>query len=65
MGDNLVLSDDPDLHELYDLDDRDVIVFADDPTRFELGKRVTLTVRALDRQQSNKGIRDLELVSAK
>ncbi len=63
MGDNIVLSDDPKLHERYDLSDREVIVFTPTPVTFELGKQVTVKVRVLERQNSNKGIPDLELVA--
>ncbi len=62
MGDNIVLSDDPKLHTIYDLDDRDVIVFTKAPMNFQLSEQVTLQVRALARQSSNKGIADLELL---
>lgn len=63
MGDNIVLSDDATLHTLYDLDDRDVIVFTDAPMAFTLGAQVTISVQVLDRQQSNRGVRDLQLIS--
>jgi hypothetical protein len=62
MGNNIVLSDDDEPHELYDLDERDVIVFTDTPMSFALGAQLTIEVRVLDRQSSNKGIADLELV---
>lgn len=62
MGDNVVISDDPKLHDIYDLDDRDVIVFTKEPMRFELGKQVTVTVRVLPHHTSNRGMADLELV---
>jgi hypothetical protein len=62
MGNNVVISDDPDRHELYDLDDRDVIVFLEDPESLELGASVEVDVRVLDRRQSNRGINDLALV---
>ena len=62
MGNNFVLSDDPEPHETYDIDQSDVIVFADDPMQFEVGQKVTIQVKVLRRQMSNRGIHDLELV---
>jgi hypothetical protein len=53
MGDNIVLSDDPKVHEQYDSSDREVVVFTPTPVSFEL---VTVQVIVLEHQNSNKGI---------
>jgi len=62
MGDNIVISMDNKLLESYSLTEKELIVFAENPKQFELGKKYKFTIRIFDYKSTGEPINNIELV---
>lgn len=65
MKDNIVISENNKLLDTYTLTNSEIIVFANNPKQFELGKKYSFSVKLLDSKSTNEPINDIELVGYK
>lgn len=62
MRDNIVISENNKLLETYSLSDKEIILFADNPKQFELGKKYNFSIKILDYKSTGEPIKDIEIV---
>lgn len=62
MRGNIVISEINKLLDTYILTNSEIILFANNPKQFELGKKYSFSVKVLDYTSTNKPINDIELV---
>lgn len=62
MEDNIVISEDNEIIEKYDLTEKRLLIFADSPKQFELGKEYIFSIRITNHKSTNEPINDIELV---
>jgi|GEM_PF-1485446 hypothetical protein len=62
MRDNIVISKINKLIETYTLSDNEMILFANNPKQFELGKKYKFSVKILDYKSTNEPINDVEII---
>lgn len=62
MRDNIVISMDGKILESYSLSEKELIIFAENPGQFKLGKKYKFTIRILDYKSTGEPINDVELV---
>lgn len=65
MRNNIVISEDNDLLESYNLSDRELIVFTENPNLFELKKRYQFTLKITNSKSTNEQLNDIELIAFK
>ena len=61
MKENILVSENNKLLEMYDLTQHELIIFADNPKQFELGKKYRFSVKVLDYKTTLESINDVEL----
>ena len=62
MGNNIVISEENKLIEGYSLSDKDIILFANNPKQFELGKKYTFSIEILGRKTTGDSLNDIEII---
>lgn len=62
MRDNIVISESNKPLETYSLSDKEMILFADNPKQFELGKKYTFSIKILDHKSTSESINDVEII---
>ena len=62
MKNNIVISQNNKLLDTYTLTSSEIILFANNPKQFELGKKYSFSVKILDYKSTNEPINDIELV---
>src|SRR3989338_541332 len=62
MRDNIVISENNKLLETYSLSDKEIILFADKPNQFDLGKKYKFSIKILDYKSTGESINDIEVV---
>ncbi|KKR11828.1 MAG: hypothetical protein UT39_C0002G0009 [Candidatus Woesebacteria bacterium GW2011_GWA1_39_21] len=62
MRDNIVISENNKLLDTYILTNNEIVVFANNPKQFELGKKYSFSVKILDHKSTDEPINDIELV---
>ena len=62
MRDNIVISENNKLLEAYSLSDKEMILFANSPKQFELGKKYKFSINILDYKSTGEQINDVEIV---
>lgn len=62
MRDNIVISEDKNELELYNLTEKELIIFVKNPKQFELGKKYRFSIKILDYKSTGEPINDIDLV---
>jgi hypothetical protein len=62
MGNNIVLAEEKKEIETYNLSDREMIIFVDDPRIFELGTKYKLRVEIQDAKTTGDSLNDAYLI---
>ena len=62
MKDNIVISENNKVLDTYSLTNTEMIVFADKPKQFEIGKKYKFSVKLLEYKSTGESINDIELV---
>jgi len=62
MRENIVISENNRLLETYSLSDKEIILFANNPRQFELGKKYQFSIKILDYKSTGEPINDVEIV---
>jgi len=62
MKDNIVISEDNKQLDSYLLSDKEMILFADTPKQFELGKKYIFSIKILDYNTTTESINNIEII---
>lgn len=62
MRDNIVISENNQILETYSLSDKEIILFADNPKQFELGKKYQFSIKILDYKSTGEPVNDAEII---
>ena len=62
MNDNIVISENNQLLESYSLTEKEMIIFAENPKQFELGRNYRFSVKIIDYKSTAQPANDVELV---
>lgn len=62
MRDNIVISENNKLLETYSLSDKEMVLFADNPNQFDLGKKYKFSIKILDYKTTGEPINDIEVI---
>jgi len=62
MRDNIVISENNQLLETYSLSEKEMILFANNPKQFKLGKKYQFSIKILDHKSTGEPINDVEIV---
>jgi len=62
MGANIVISHEKKVLDVYELGDKDLIVFVDDPKVFKLGKKYLFLITILDAKTTDQSLNNVKLV---
>lgn len=62
MRDNVVISENNQILETYTLSDKEMVLFANNPKQFELGKKYKFSIKILDHKSTGEPINDVEVV---
>jgi len=62
MKDNIVISENNKLLETYALSDNEMILFANNPKQFELGKKYQFSIKLLDYKSTGEPMNDAEII---
>lgn len=62
MRDNIVISENNQILETYTLSNNEMILFANNPKQFELGKKYQFSIKILDYKSTGESINDVEII---
>ena len=62
MNDNIVISEEKKITDMYYLTNKELIVFVKDPKQFKLGKKYRFLVKISDRHSTSQPINDIDLL---
>ena len=62
MRDNIVISENNKLLEVYSLSDEEMVLFADNPKQFELGEKYKFSIKILDYKSTGEPLNDVEII---
>lgn len=62
MRDNLVISEENKILESYSLTNKDLILFANNPKQFDLGRKYKFSVKILEYKSTGESLNDIEVV---
>ncbi len=62
MGKNIVISEDNKKLKLYDLTEKDMIIFADNTKQFNLGEKYKFSIQITDYKSTSESMNDIKLI---
>ena len=62
MGDNIVISENSNMLETYNLTTNELIIFVENSKQFEIGKKYTFSIEILDYKTTGEPVNDIKLV---